>query len=361
MNKKVILTILTVIAIIIIGIKGKSLLTDRKSEIANEALPTKMKISVLVIYAKEGHLEQRENFLAQLTADKSITLSTKLAGYIKKVYVQESQSVKKGTHLISIDAHEIKSNILSLQSTLATQQSDLALAKSIYYRNKKLYEIGGLAKEKLELSALSLKSKSSLIENTKQKISQLKNQQSYLEIRAPFDGVVDAIMMHQGDLAATGKPIIKMSNGKQKLLFSYAPSPKNTIQKSQKVSLNEEEIGEIKTIYTTAQNGLITAEVTLHHPLNLPSGSSINIDVITKEARGCIVPSESILHKKEGTFVMRYHDGTFTPQAVTIKIAQNNKLLISPCPKTPIAKASETKLSSLSAYKNVQALGVGNE
>lgn len=54
-----------------------------------------------------------------------------------------------------------------------------------------------------------------MLKNTQEKIDSLTHQLSYLGIRAPFDGVVDKLMLHEGDLAATGKPILALSNGKK--------------------------------------------------------------------------------------------------------------------------------------------------
>jgi hypothetical protein len=178
-----------------------------------------------------------------------------------------------------------------------------------------------------------------------------------LKIVAPFDGEIDAILLHEGDLAATGKAILSMSNAKQKLLFSYAPTQKSVIKKEQDVFINSEQVGYVKSIYTTSKNGLISAEVTLTKKLALPTGSSVNIEVLTQEAKGCIVPSDTLLHKKESTFVMAYEKGLFSPVKVNIDMQDAHRVLISPCPEVPIAQASEVKLAQLPAYDRVNILG----
>lgn len=361
MNKKIIITIITLMAVVLLGIKGKGLLETRKTEVAKEPLPLVEKVSVSVVKAKQGVLKHTEAYLAQLHADKSITLSTKLAGYVQKVYVEASQVVKKGDVLVHIDALELQSNILSLKATLQAQEGDVALAKSVASRNQKLYVAGGLSKEKLEFSNVSLHAKESLLESTKQKIAQLEHQLSYLKIVAPFDGTIDTVMMHEGDLAAVGKPILSMSNSKQKLVFSYAPSRRNLVMKGQKVFLDTEEIGMVKSIYNTTKNGLITAEIALHATIDLPIGANIRIGVLTQEQEGCLVPTNSLLHKKEGSFVMAYQEGHFSPMAVNVQMQEGNRAIVSPCPHVPIAQASEVKLSTLPAYSHVEILGVGDE
>ncbi len=356
MKKKTVI-IIAIVTVVVLGMKAKGLLESRKAEIANESPPSSELVTVPVVKAKQGSMKNKVPFLAQIISDKSIKLSTKLAGYVEKVFVEEAQKVKKGEVLVRIDATELKSNIDGLNATLNAQHSDLELAKSIYARNTKLFAIGGLAKEQLDISRVLLKAKSSIMENTKQKIAQLDHQLSYLQIAAPFDGEIDSIFLHEGDLAASGKVILSMSNGKQKLLFSYAPTKASIIKKEQDVLMDNQQVGYVKSIYTTSKNGLISAEVTLTEKIALPTGSSVNIEVLTKEAKGCIVPSDTVLHKKEGTFVMIHVEGKFRPLQVNVKMQEADRLLIFPCPTTAVAKASEVKLAQLPAYEKVQIIG----
>lgn len=284
-----------------------------------------------------------------------------MVGFIEKVYVEESQKVKKGEVLVEIDSMELHSNIAALKATMISQRNDLKLAKSIYERNLKLYRVGGLAKEKLDISYVSLQAKESVIENTTQKIAQLEHQLSYLRIVAPFDGEIDTVLLHEGDLAVSSKPILGMSNGKKKLIFAYAPTKERAILKDQRVFRDGKEIGRIKAIYSTSENGLVRAEVALHKVIDLPVGSSLNIEVLTKESKGCIVPDNTLFHKKEGTFVMVYEEGKFTPLKVNVQMREGNRLLVSPCPALPIAQASEVKLSKLPAYDKVEVIGAKDE
>ncbi len=358
--KKIIIGVVAVVAVVALGIKGKGLLKSRQAEVAHEALPSVQTMTVPVVNPTQGGMKNADSFLARIASDKSIKLSTKLAGYVEKVFVQESQKVKKGELLVTIDETELLSNIRALKATLSTQIADAKVARSIYARNIKLYNIGGLPKEKLDISRVAKEAKSSIVENTKQKIAQLQHQGTYLKIVAPFDGEVDAILLHEGDLAATGKPILAMSNGDKKLLFSYAPAA-SKIEKGQAVLFEGEKIGQIKSIYTTSSNGLTTAEIALSGGLNQPVGSSLTIAVVTKESKGCIVPSNTLLHKKEGTFVMLYHDGKFSPSKVEVSMQEQDKALISPCPDRPIAQASEVKLATLPAFQKVDVLGANDE
>ena len=356
MTRKRIVTIVAVIAVAALLIKGKSLLKERQEQVASQPTPMADAVSVPVVKAKQGVMNQEVPFLAQVLGDKSIKLSTKLAGYVQEVMVEESQAVQKGDILVHIDETELRSNIDALKATLIAQQNDLSLARSIHERNIKLYKIGGLSKEQLDISRVTLNMKQSVLENTRQKIAQLEHQLTYLTIVAPFDGVVDAIFMHEGDLAATGKPILSMSNKKQKLLFSFAPSQQNLIHEGQMVVQGKKKLGDIRAIYPTSNNGLITAEVALDAPLDLPIGSSVQVKVVTQSKSGCILPDTTVVHKKTGNYLMAYVKDRFVPQKVEVELHNGNHIMVTPCPETWVASASEVKLASLPVYENVNLI-----
>ena len=354
MRKKIIITVIVVLGVVALGIKGKGLLGQRKSEVDNTALPSVDTISVPVVKPKQGSLEKRLSYLAQVDSDKSITLTTKLAGYVEKLYVEESQRVKKGQMLVSIDAIELRSSIDALKATLSTQKSDLELAQQIHSRNQKLYRVGGVSKEKLETSALGVKAKKSVLKNTQEKIDSLTHQLSYLGIRAPFDGVVDKLMLHEGDLAATGKAILALSNGKKKLIFSYASNQAKMIKKGLSVYRQEEKIGEVSTLLTTSKNGLLGAEIRLNKPIDIPVGTSMNIEILAQAEHGCLLPANTLVHKKEGTYVMVYKEKKFSEQKVDVKMQNEFQALLVSCPSEPVAYGNEVKLVTLPAYDRVE-------
>ncbi|WP_457748476.1 efflux RND transporter periplasmic adaptor subunit [Sulfurimonas sp.] len=357
MTKKKIITVIFLVLAVGLLMSGKALLQKRKASIAAERTPNQHIINVSLVEAKAGSLQEKVSFLATVLSLRSITLSTKLVGYIDNIKVHEAQSVKKGEILLTIDSFELQSSIKALEATLLAQKEDVLLAKNSYARNKKLYAVGGVSREQLQASGVALKLKQAAYDNTKQKIAQLKHQRSYLQIKAPFDGVIDTIVLHEGDLAAVGKPIIKMSQKSKKLLFSYAPHKYHQIQQGQKVFFNNILVGFIKTIYSVADNALTTAEIQLIKKLDMPIGSAISIELLTQEKAGWIVPNTTILHKKDGSYVMVYKEKKFHLHKVTILLENKNQVLLAESPNAPIADASEVKLAQLSSYGDVLIVG----
>jgi len=355
MIKKIIIGVVSLAVVAGIGMKGRALLMKRRAEVNATAIPQKDTINIPVVQATQGDIIKSQKYLAVVAFDKSIKVSTKMAGYIKKLYVNEGDRVKKGTVVAKIDDQDINSNIALLKTTLIQQKNDYALAKQIYNRNLKLYKIGGLPKEQLDTSRVIMEGKKTAILATKQKIAQLQDQKKYLDIKAPFDGIVDTIILYGGDLAVTGKPIFTMSSGVKKLVFNFTLE-KDAIKKGQKVFYKGENIGEIKLIKSVAKAGLAQAEVSLDKELNIPVGSSINIEVITQKASGCIIPNDTLIHKKDGLYIMVYKGEKFEPLKVEKVLDNDEDTIISSCPSEPIAIGNETKLSQLGAYNRVEII-----
>ncbi|NPA50187.1 MAG: efflux RND transporter periplasmic adaptor subunit [Epsilonproteobacteria bacterium] len=304
-------------------------------------------------------MEYKEEYLGEIRAIKDIKLSTKIPGFIKKVYVKDSQKVKKGDILVKIDDKEILANLNALKVALKAQKNDYLFAKNVYERNKKLYKVGGLPKEKVESSLVLVKSKRSLWENTLQKINQLKNQLKYLLIKAPYDGVVDRVLLHEGDLAAVGRPIISFYDGRKKITFLYPQFEK--IEKGMDVYFENRLIGKVANIYKSAKNSLGVAEVLLNKELSYPIGTSLKIKVLKNRVEGTILPSDTIIHKKEGDFIAIYKDKKFILKKVHILLRSLDLVAIRENINDFVAKGNERELAFLPFFKNVNVLGLNNE
>ncbi len=205
---------------------------------------------------------------------------------------------------------------------LNSREEIINLAKQIYNRNLNYIILVGYRKS-IGYIKVMMDSKRSSILATELKMEQLREQKRYLNIKAPFNGIIDGIMMYEGDLALAGKPILSMSSGVKKLIFNYTPS--SNIERGQKVFVDGELIGEVNLIKSVAKNGLSAAEIKLSNSLDIPIGVNIDIEVLTREANGCIVPSDTLLHKRDGVYVMLYRDGKFIPQMVEPTLEQGDK------------------------------------
>lgn len=132
-------------------------------------------------------------------ADKSINLYTTASGTVKKIYVKNGQSVKKGQLLLSLDTD-------IMMSSLAELQTGLELAKTVFEKQQRLWmdqQIGS------EIQYLQAKNN---YDGLVQKVKTLREQIELSEIRAPFAGSIDNIFAKEGQLAGPQMPAIRLVN-----------------------------------------------------------------------------------------------------------------------------------------------------
>ena len=344
--------IVVIILIAALVISAVALLNKRKQEVADVPTPHPLTIQVKVVSATNERLEQKQSFLAKLSSTEVAAISSKLSGRIIEVLVQENQAVKKSDLLIQIDDRQYVALMDAQLTMLKAQEKDLVYTQALHETNRSLFKSGGLAKEKYDASAVATATKMADYEATQQKIVELEVDLSYLNIKAPFDGIVGTIVLRKGNFASPGESLLSINSLGQKLTFSYVPG-KNNIKIGQQVFVGGKKMGEIFNLYNDADKGLSVAEVRPDDSLSLPNNSYVTINVLTFAQTGCQIPINGLIVTDKGAKIMAYENEKFSPSVVTIIADNQTHALIEPCPEVSIAVGAAAKLSTLPARGNV--------
>ncbi len=348
MIKKIIFIIITLIIIVWAALYLKK----QKEQVDNLPVAKEYLKSVDIVLTKEEQISQKREFLAEILPSKSANIATKFTARIKKIYVNENDKVTKGQLLVSLDDKEVLSALSSLKEQQNAQKIDVANAKKIYTRNIKLYKTNTISKDVLDNSKVAYYAKLSALKATAEKIIQAKAQLQYLNIKAPFSGIIGSKLLDDGSLASAGKAIITLNTNDQKLIFLFSQNDKK-ITKNQRVFLDGNAVGYISKIYDDAKNSLLVAEVKLDKKLPYANKSYKTIEVEVGSIKACTLPLNALLHKQDGTYVMVYKDKKFSQKKVQIILENSKKVAISSCLKEPVATASEAKLSILPTYGKI--------
>ena len=151
--------------------------------------------------------EEFNHFLelqGNVTTKQNVLIYPEIPGTLEKVYVKEGQNVTKGQILATIDDGGLGQQVAQLES-------QAALAKTTYERQKRLWE------QKIGSEIQYLQTKTSY-ESQMKAVAQLKAQLAKATIRAPFSGIIDDVIKDQGTVVAPGGPgsevfrIVNLSN-----------------------------------------------------------------------------------------------------------------------------------------------------
>lgn len=149
-----------------------------------------------------------------VTARRIATVSSKVTGKVKEVYIEEGQRVNEGDILARLDPLDAEaqrdvsqSQLASNQSQLAEAQAQLALAKSNYSRNRELAEKQLVSRQALDTAKAELDTRVARLNSLQQQVELAKNQKQVSQlgvdntiIRAPFTGVIIAKAAQPGEM-----------------------------------------------------------------------------------------------------------------------------------------------------------------
>jgi len=139
-----------------------------------------------------------EEVVGTVCAKVHATLEAKVSGRIEKLPVVLGQKVKAGELLARLDAAEIKARLEQAQAALEQAERDWKRAAALFAQQavtRSEYD-GAESRHSVAKAA----------------VAEAQAMMGYLEVRAPYDGVVTKKWAEAGDLAMPGKPLIEIQD-----------------------------------------------------------------------------------------------------------------------------------------------------
>lgn len=171
-----------------------------------------------------------QTFTGTAVADRQAVLSFKVAGTVRAIPVRVGDRVAAGTLLARLDEADLKIDLESARAGLKKAQAEAKSAqanvyttRSNYDRIQKLYENDSVSLSEFEqargsydTALANLQAAESKVATENSKLAAAGNQLKYTGLSAPFDGVVNSIMVDENEEVTPGTPVLTI-NGLGKL------------------------------------------------------------------------------------------------------------------------------------------------
>ncbi len=153
------------------------------------------------VYIAEMKYEEFNHYFevnGSVEAINAAYISPEINGQVKEIYVKEGHRVSKGQPLIKLNSSITESSIKEVETALE-------LAKTVFEKQKQLWDknIGS------ELDYLQAKNNKESLES---KMETLNAQAEMAIVRSPINGIVDEILVKEGELAAPGMQVVQVVN-----------------------------------------------------------------------------------------------------------------------------------------------------
>lgn len=174
----------------------------------------------------------------------TVSLHAKIPGYVEHVLVDRGSVVKEGQLLVQLNAPELKAQIAEAESKARAAESErtqaeaqLAAAQSTFERLKEASKTPGAvaanellqAEKQVDAAQALVRAREQSIRAAQQVAEAQKDLAEYLQITAPFAGVVTDRLVHPGALVGTGADTILLVVQQVSHLRLVVPVPEEEV------------------------------------------------------------------------------------------------------------------------------------
>ena len=340
------LTTALVLAAFVLG--GGLIVRHKQRELADLPLPAAQPQTVQTATVAEGTLEVTARQLGEVRPFTSADLAPRITGHILSLSKREGDAVARGEIVCVVDDRELadragaaEAEVLATQQRLSGDRSAYETQRSVTTRDEKLFAAGAISQEALERSRAALDGAKASMDAYQESLKGLERsaaaarlQTGYARVRAPFAGVVTRRLAEPGDLAVLGKAVLTIEQSSPvKVVVQVPQELMGKVRQGGKIYLvegSERLPVAISRVYPALGKNLLgTLEVVLPEaPFALPTGSTIEAELVTATVAGKIVPANAVVRSENGTFVCLVENGRIRLRPVELLGSDDGKAAV---------------------------------
>lgn len=245
-----------ILAVTTVSILTMSCGSDDKKVLVDNTPPIAVKINNV-------SANNNNPFLAvsgKIQSVNSADLSTRMMGFVSKVYVNVGDRVNKGQLLVSINNTDLQAKRAQVTASITEATAAYNNAKKDYNRFKNLFENNSASQKELDDITTQYEMAKARLDATNQMKNEVNAQFAYSNITAPFSGVVTGKSIKVGDMANPGQPLISVESPGNFEVIAMVPETeisqiKNKVEVDVLVkSINKTLKGKVSEVSTSAKH-----------------------------------------------------------------------------------------------------------
>ncbi len=331
------LFVVLVFSLILAGCGNSVVQQSQASQSANAGSPQQ----VAVASVESQKLDTTLTLPAQIMPYEAVDVYPKVTGFIDTILVDRGSRVHAGEIIIRLSAPELiaqrtqaEANVHSAQAQLAAAQAKLASDHGTYLRLAAAAKTPGViagndllvAEQAAAADNAQVEAASNNVQAARDSLRSVTQLESYLEIRAPFDGVVTQRNLHPGALVgpasgqAGAQPIVRIESiGRLRVAVPVPEAYAAGVREGQKVTFRVPAYPErtyhapIARISHDINQNTRTMQVELdfhNAEAQITPGSFASVEwPIQRSYPTLFVPAPAVTTDLQRTFVIRVQQG----------------------------------------------------
>ncbi|NNK11066.1 MAG: efflux RND transporter periplasmic adaptor subunit [Flavobacteriaceae bacterium] len=251
----------------------------------------------------------------KIEAAKSANISTRMMGYVDKVYVQIGDHVRQGQLLLSVNNADVSAKLAQVNAGITEAKAAFTNAEKDFNRFTALFAENSASQKELDDMTARYNMAKARLEAAEQMKNEVNAQLSYANIVAPFKGVVTNKFINAGDMAKPGMPLMEVeAPGKYQVMAMVPESEIAGVKTETDVvvllkSIDQEVKGKVAEVSTSSKNtgGQYMVKVVLEQTdASILSGmyASVKFPIARKATTSAVmIPTSALVENGELTGV----------------------------------------------------------
>ncbi len=297
------------------GCRSENKAQNKKTETAEAPVTN-------VFSLKKGRLSSSLQIPGELIPYQQVDLYAKVNSFVKKLYVDVGSEVKEGELLATMDAPELGSQLAGAESNIKSREAIYLASKANYDRLTETSKTPGtISPNDLEQAAARKNSDLAQLQSAEAAHKEITETQGYLQIRAPFNGVITARNVNPGAyVGPAGKgselPLFNLQEQKRlRLVLSVPEAYTEYLNHKDEVSFTVRSMpghsfkATIKRLSGSIDSRLRSQRVEMdvfNNDIKLLPGmvAEVNLPLPATDST-FIVPKSAVVNSTEAVFVIR--------------------------------------------------------
>ena len=195
---------------------------------APPAAPPPQAMPVMVSPVALTAVASGDTYVSTIKSRRSATMQPQVDGNLTKIYVTSGQAVKAGQVLMQIDPLKQVAAVQQQQGAQAQSNASYEFNKGEVERQKRLFEAGITSKQAYDTAVQAFESSKAAYGASAAGTQTQRQQLAYYQIRAPFEGVVGDIPIHQGDYVSPTTMLTTVDENSGLEAYIYVPTEQAT-------------------------------------------------------------------------------------------------------------------------------------
>lgn len=242
-----------------------------------------------------------------IQAAQSANLSTRMMGFVTKTPVNIGDKVKEGQLLVAINNSDLTAKLSQINASITEATAAFTNAEKDYNRYKNLYAENSASQKEFDDMTAHYNMAKARLEGAKEMKNEIESQFAYVNIRAPFSGVITNKFVNEGDMANPGMPLIALESPNGFEVMARVPESEISKIKSGTTvnvfvkSINQTVNGKVTEVSSSAKNtgGQYLVKVALDKTdVSILSGMFVTVQFPTdvqEKTESVLIPTEAIV------------------------------------------------------------------